>query len=195
MKLFANKLNLGFSEAEELPATQELILTKKDVDSTTDPAESATKILAAKFAKVSSLAIFVTDNQGEEEHTKITKIVLYGASQSGLPPSNVKVIKAAIEYNTLVKNSPGKTVIAYFHAAWCSHCKSVGPLVTKLSTHPELNMVFMSIDVDKLKGQLPEVDKLQGVPHFKVYKEGELIQEEAGIPNILQNMLQKFEKD
>lgn len=194
VKLFANKLNLGFSEAEDQPATQELTLTKKDVESAGNPVDSATKVLAAKFAKVSSLTVFIADNQGDEEKTEITRIVLVGASQTGLPPSNVKVIKSALEYNTLVKNSPGKTVIAYFNAVWCSHCKTTGPLVHKLSTeHPEL--VFMSIDVDKLKGTLPEADKLQGVPHFKVYKEGELIHDQAGIPDILTNMLPKFEKE
>lgn len=194
VKLFVNKLNLGFSEVEEQAATQELKLNAKDVSASTVSAESATKLLTAKFAKVSSLTIFVADNQGDEEATNVARIVLYGASQSGAPPTNVKTINSPLEYNSIVKNSPGKTVIAYFHAPWCSHCRKTGPLVAKASMVAS-DLVVMSIDVDKLGKTLPEAGKLQGVPHFMVYQEGKLVYDEAGIPQVLQNMMQKFEFD
>lgn len=194
VKLFVNKLNLGFSEAEDQAATQELTLKAADVKVAGDPASSATKVLTAKFAKVSSLTIFVADNQSEEETTSISAIYLFGASQSGSAPSNVKTINSPLEYNQYIKNSPGKIVIAYFHASWCSHCRTTGPLIQKLSVAAN-DAVFLSIDVDKLKATLPEAQEIQGVPHFKIYKEGEKIHEQSGVPDILQNMLQKFEYD
>lgn len=189
-----NKLNLGFAEVEEQAATQELTLNAKEVSAASLAPETATKLLTAKFAKVSSLTIFVADNQGEEDATKVERIVLFGASQSGAPPSNVKVINSPLEYNNFVKNSPGKTVIAYFHAAWCAHCRKTGPLVSKASmVAPDL--VIMSVDVDKLKNTLPEAQKLQGVPHFMAYQEGKLIYDEGGIPDVLKNMIKQFEFD
>lgn len=194
IKLFVNKLNLGFSEVEEQTATQELTLTAKDVDPTADPLESATKVLTAKFAKVSSLTVFVSDNQADTAATVVSRIVLFGSSQSGAPPSNVKVINSPLEYNNYVKNSPGKTVVAYFHASWCTHCRTTGPLVSKLSIEKP-DLIVMSIDVDKLKDTLPEAKSVASVPHFKLYQEGVEVQDFAGTPEILTNMLQKFEKD
>ena len=190
-----NKLNLGFAEVEEQAATQELKLNAKDVSASTVSAESASKLLTAKFAKVSSLTIFVVDNQGDEAATSVARIVLYGVSQSGAPPSNVKTINSPLEYNNLVKNSPGKTVIAYFHAPWCQHCRKTGPLVAKASMLAASDLVVMSIDIDKLAKTLPEAAKIQGVPHFMVYQEGKLVYDEPGIPQVLQNMMQKFEFD
>jgi thiol-disulfide isomerase/thioredoxin len=193
VKLFVNKLNLGFSEAEDQPATQELTLAAKDTNSSANPLETSTKVLTAKFAKVSSLTMFIVDNQGDEEATALSRIVVFGASQSGAPPTNVKVINSPTEYNNYVKNSPGKTVIAYFHASWCTHCRTTSPLVAKVSMLTN-DMIIMSVDVDKLKA-LPEAQNLQGVPHFKVYQDGQLIHDEAGIPDVLKNMVQKFEYD
>lgn len=194
VKLFVNKLNLGFSEVEDQAATQELTLKAGDVKLSADLATSATKVLTAKFSKVSSLTIFVADNQGDEESTVLSRIVLFGASSSGAPPTNVKTINSPIEYNQYIKNSPGKLVVAYFHAPWCSHCRTTGPLIQKLSMSVN-DAVFLSIDIDKLKATLPEAQEIQGVPHFKIYKEGEKIHEQSGVPDILQNMLQKFEYD
>lgn len=194
VKLFANKLNVGFSEAEDLPATQELTLTAKDTNASPNALETSTKVMTAKFAKVSSLTIFIVDNQSDDDTTTLAKIVLFGSSQSGAPPSNVKVINSATEYNNYVKNTPGKMVVAYFHAPWCSHCKTTSPLLTKISTLTT-DLVILSIDIDKLGSTLPEAKDLQGVPHFKIYKDGQLIHDEAGVPDVLKNMMQKFDYD
>jgi len=67
VKLFVNKLNVGFSEAEDLPATQELTLTAKDTNSSPNALETSTKVMTAKFAKVSSLTIFIMDNQSDDD--------------------------------------------------------------------------------------------------------------------------------
>lgn len=194
VKLFVNKLNLGFSEAEDQAATQELTLKANDSKASADPASSATKLLTAKFAKVSNLTIFIADNQSDGESTTLDRIWLFGASQSGAPPTNVKTINSPLEYNQYVKNSPGKSVVAYFHAPWCSHCRTVGPLIQKLSMQ-STEIVFLSIDIDKLKNTLPEAQEIQGVPHFKIYKDGVKIHEQSGVPDLLQNMLPKFEYD
>lgn len=177
-----------------MPATQELTLSAKDTNTSPSALETSTKVLVAKFSKVSSLTIFIVDNQSDDDTTTLSKIVLFGASQSGAPPSNVKVINSATEYNNYVKNSPGKMVIAYFHAPWCSHCRTTGPLVSKISMLAT-DLIVLSIDIDKLKASLPEAQAIQGVPHFKVYKDGQLLHDEAGIPDVLKNMMQKFDYD
>ena len=49
-----------------------------------------------KFQGVSKLSIFIEDNQGEEETTRVQKIVLYGTSGETM---NVKDIKKIGEEN------------------------------------------------------------------------------------------------
>lgn len=189
VKLFVNKLNLNFSEIEDLEATQELALDEKDVDSKSGPIA----LWAAKFSKVSSLSIFIANNQGDEEKTKISRIVLFGVPHSNSLPSNVKVIESPLEYDNLVKNNPGKTVIAYFNNPMCTHCLSVGPLVHKVSLeHPEIVIMsinVMTIDVNNLKVPLHEVEEIHGVPHFIVYKDGIKVAEHAGVPHFLADLV------
>eukprot|EP01120_Amphizonella_sp_Union-15-10_P016841 TRINITY_DN912_c0_g1_i1.p1 TRINITY_DN912_c0_g1~~TRINITY_DN912_c0_g1_i1.p1 ORF type:complete len:279 (-),score=64.43 TRINITY_DN912_c0_g1_i1:95-931(-) len=74
LKLFLNKINFGFSEAEDDPAVQEVTLTPKDLVKDTEPL----KLNALKFMKVNSLSIFVASNQEGEEQTQIEQIIFFG---------------------------------------------------------------------------------------------------------------------
>lgn len=49
-----------------------------------------------KFQSVSKLSVFIEDNQGEEETTRVQKIVLYGTSGETM---NVRDIKKVGEEN------------------------------------------------------------------------------------------------
>ncbi|CAK0785733.1 hypothetical protein CVIRNUC_008944 [Coccomyxa viridis] len=84
VKLFINKPSLGFSEAADFPAAQELTLSEADLEG------KALPLKLVKFTNVTKLSIFVEDNQEEEEVTRIQKIVLYG---SGGQTMNVNEIK------------------------------------------------------------------------------------------------------
>ncbi|CAM9182484.1 unnamed protein product [Chrysoparadoxa australica] len=61
VKLFTNKVSMGFSDAEDTTPTQVLELTPEDL------AEGSVTLLKfVKFQRVSSLSIFVEDNNGAE---------------------------------------------------------------------------------------------------------------------------------
>eukprot|EP01121_Diplochlamys_sp_Union-15-3_P003499 TRINITY_DN1339_c0_g3_i1.p1 TRINITY_DN1339_c0_g3~~TRINITY_DN1339_c0_g3_i1.p1 ORF type:complete len:285 (+),score=54.59 TRINITY_DN1339_c0_g3_i1:40-894(+) len=74
LKLFVNRLNLGFSQAEDEAAAQEFNLTPKDLEETTDPL----KLNLLKFAKVTSLSIFIQSNQQGLDQTQLTKLIIFG---------------------------------------------------------------------------------------------------------------------
>jgi hypothetical protein len=45
-----------------------------------------------KFQSVTSLSIFIEDNQGEEEATKVQKIVLYGSAGETMNVRDIKKV-------------------------------------------------------------------------------------------------------
>ena len=69
IKLFLNRDNMDFSDAEDLPPTAALELK----------GTSATLPLQlTKFQNVSSLTVFIENNQGDTESTAITRLELIG---------------------------------------------------------------------------------------------------------------------
>ncbi|KAL7746965.1 hypothetical protein RI367_007677 [Sorochytrium milnesiophthora] len=73
IKLFANRLAMGFETAESDEATQVLELTEQDFDDAT-----ATALRFVKFQNVVSLTIFVQDNQGGEDTTIVKGLTIIG---------------------------------------------------------------------------------------------------------------------
>ncbi|KAG7292685.1 hypothetical protein NEMBOFW57_002722 [Staphylotrichum longicolle] len=78
IKLFTNKPhNLGFDEAEDLSATQEIQLSEKDWS-----AEGTANIPLrfVKFQNITSLVLFVVDGDGDGEKTRLDRLRLIGES-------------------------------------------------------------------------------------------------------------------
>jgi len=74
VKLFVNKLNISFDDASEYKATQEFDVTAEDLKSGIKPVQ----LDSVKFVKTDTLTVFVKSNQGDQEHTVINQIVLWG---------------------------------------------------------------------------------------------------------------------
>ncbi|AEO66174.1 9a9f00c6-d61b-43c7-8470-20df345a7913 [Thermothielavioides terrestris] len=76
IKLFTNKPhNLGFDEAEDLSATQEIQLSEKDWN-----AEGTANIPLrfVKFQNITSLVLFVVDGDGDGQKTRLDRLRLIG---------------------------------------------------------------------------------------------------------------------
>lgn len=73
VKLFVNRPTLGFAEAADMPAMQDLALGADDLEGR--PAA----LRLVKFGGVNVLTVLVADNQGDEDTTIIHKIVLLGS--------------------------------------------------------------------------------------------------------------------
>jgi hypothetical protein len=74
VKLFINRDSMGFSDAEDIEATQVLTLTEDDLKE-----DAVTLLKFVKFQRVSSVSIFVEENGGADT-TGISSIKFYGAS-------------------------------------------------------------------------------------------------------------------
>ena len=86
LKLFVNKPNIGFSEAEDCESTQTIELTEEDV--TGDGLE--VKLRFVKFQRVTSLSIFVQENFGDEESTALGMLNINGTPVLGTNVSELK---------------------------------------------------------------------------------------------------------
>ena len=77
--LFINRShNLGFEEAEDIPATQSVELSPESWNPKTKTAVIETRFV--KFQHVSSLVIFVVDAEGDGERTRVDRIRIVGES-------------------------------------------------------------------------------------------------------------------
>lgn len=77
LKLYVNRANIvGFDEANDLPATQEIELSKDSWDAKTGTAVISTRFV--KFQSVSSLTIFVEEGEEGCDKTRIDRIRLVG---------------------------------------------------------------------------------------------------------------------
>ncbi|ETO21850.1 hypothetical protein RFI_15355 [Reticulomyxa filosa] len=72
IKLFANKPELDFEDAEDTPVAQQLVLTEKDLTG-----EKLT-LKSLKFQRCNSLQILIVDNQHDSEVTFLNRIGIIG---------------------------------------------------------------------------------------------------------------------
>ncbi|KAF2134315.1 DUF1000-domain-containing protein [Dothidotthia symphoricarpi CBS 119687] len=70
--------NLGFEEAEDIPATQTIELNESDWDEQTGTAKLELRFV--KFQNVYSLVLFVADGDGDSEKTRIDRVRFIGES-------------------------------------------------------------------------------------------------------------------
>ena len=81
IKLFINRSNLSFDDVEDMAPTQMVTMSGT---SATIPLQFV------KFQNVSSLAVFIQDNQGDEESTSLSRIELIGTPLSTTNMSDLK---------------------------------------------------------------------------------------------------------
>jgi hypothetical protein len=101
LKVFANRDDLDFSSAADLPATQEFHLSR-----TSEVQDILVK--RALFGKVQSLTLFFVDNhgQGEEDVTRISYLGFKGEwMQLGRAPTNILYEAAANPADHAIKGT------------------------------------------------------------------------------------------
>ncbi len=84
VRIFVNKTNPGFDDCEA-GATQTLQMTPKDLEP-----GSITKLNFVKFQAVTSLTVFVEDNQGGDDETILQQLSIYGIPLQQMDMSEFK---------------------------------------------------------------------------------------------------------
>lgn len=78
LKLYANLASPGFTDIEDIEASQSIALQEGDLSSA-----RKLPLKQAKFQRVSSLTVFIHENKGEE-FTSVSSLKLYGFTLDGL---------------------------------------------------------------------------------------------------------------
>ncbi|PKA64960.1 PITH domain-containing protein [Apostasia shenzhenica] len=89
VKLFANKENMGFSNVNDYPPSDSLVLSLEDLEG------KPISLKYVKFQSVRSLTIFIEDNQGGNDISKIQKVALHGTT---VDTTNMKELKKIEEH-------------------------------------------------------------------------------------------------
>ncbi|MCJ1245143.1 hypothetical protein MMC30_002344 [Trapelia coarctata] len=77
LQVYSNRATvLGFSEAEDVPATQSITLRPQDWDEKTGTAKVELRFV--KFQNVTSLVIFIVDGEGSGEKVRVDRIRIIG---------------------------------------------------------------------------------------------------------------------
>lgn len=108
-------------------------------------------------------------------------IILFNFGAFGQKASKNMSKKVEIEhisqrkYNALVKQN--KTVIVDFYADWCAPCKKLTPIIEKVASERNINILKINIDKN------PELAKklnIEGLPTLFYYKNGNFIWNHLG---------------
>jgi len=90
VKLWVNRTNLDFSDAEtDKNVTETIVLKAADV---TDGREQLIKFV--KFQNVHSITVFIESNQGKSELTTLSKLSFIGAPIAGMNMADLKACKS-----------------------------------------------------------------------------------------------------
>ncbi|KAF8932041.1 PITH domain-containing protein [Dissophora ornata] len=88
IKLYANKLALGFDETDSVQETQTINLSEKDYEG-----NGLIPLRFVKFQNVTNLIMFIEDNLGDEDTTQIKQLVFIGSPLDNTDMSALKKIE------------------------------------------------------------------------------------------------------
>ncbi|KAG8940846.1 hypothetical protein FRC04_004997 [Tulasnella sp. 424] len=102
----------------------------------------------------------------------------------------VNVINSKAEFDQIIKS--GKPVIIDFWAPWCGPCRTISPILEKLSNQEEsAGVEFYKVDVDEQPDISQEVG-IRAMPTFIVFKDGEKVKDLVGAnPGALTALVQQ----
>ncbi|KAF9354259.1 Thioredoxin-like protein 1 [Mortierella sp. AD094] len=88
IKLYVNKLTLGFDETDSVQETQTIVLSESDYEG-----NGLIPLRFVKFQNVTSVILFIEDNLGDEETTQIKQLVFIGSPLDSTDMSALKKVE------------------------------------------------------------------------------------------------------
>ncbi len=87
-------------------------------------------------------------------------------------------------YVDQVLNAKG-VVVVDFWAPWCGPCSMLGPVLEKAAENLPENVKIVKYNVDESQSVAQQLG-VRGIPTLAVYKDGELLAQQAGMMNSAQ---------
>ncbi len=102
-----------------------------------------------------------------------------GACKEAIPPLASPVDVGPEEFDDIVGGAK-VPVLVDFWAEWCGPCKRAAPEVKKVAQEMAGKAIVLKVDTEAHPG-LRDRFEVQGIPNFLVMKDGEVIQQQAGL--------------
>ena len=91
IRIYSNKAHvLGFEEAEDVTATQEITLAPEDWDKETGTAKIELRFV--RFQNVTSLVVFIVDGEGDSEKVRVDRLRIIGETGEKREPGKLEKV-------------------------------------------------------------------------------------------------------
>jgi thioredoxin 1 len=86
-----------------------------------------------------------------------------------------------------------KPTLVDFYATWCGPCKMMSPLLEQVSTELGETTKIIKVDIDKNREAATQYG-IRSVPTLILFKEGEIVWRQSGLPpkNLITESVKKF---